>query len=255
MFLSKLEFEFEWVLCYHGYATSKINEVGIMALRKETLMLKKRVLACCVRLFLKQGYHQTTLAQIYKETNISASSFQHLFQTKDGVLFELTKVMFNSQFKMAKSMAKNKLPPIYVYATETAIQLSITELNENIREIYVEAYRFPKTAELIFKKMALELSNMMQERFQEYTEQDFYEIEIGTSGLMVNYMAKKCDEAFPLEKKIERFLVSSMRIYKISEEEQAEVLAYIQALDIRKLAEEVIKKLFVMLEMEFDFKF
>lgn len=227
----------------------------MMALRKETLMLKKRVLACCVRLFLEQGYHQTTLAQIYKETNISASSFQHLFQTKDGVLYDLTKVMFNSQFKMARSMSKKQLPLLYIYATETAIQLTITELNENIRDIYIEAYRMPKSTELIYKKMSVELANIFKDNFPGYTAQDFYEMEIGTSGLMVNYMAKKCDENFSIETKIERFLVSALRIYKVSEKEQAEVLAYIKALNVRKVAEEVIKKLFVMLEVEFDFKF
>lgn len=227
----------------------------MMALRKETLMLKKRVLACCVRLFLEQGYHQTTLAQIYKETNISASSFQHLFQTKDGVLYDLTKVMFNSQFKMARSMSKKQLPLLYIYATETAIQLTITELNENIRDIYIEAYRMPKSTELIYKKMSVELANIFKDNFPGYTAQDFYEMEIGTSGLMVNYMAKKCDENFSIETKIERFLVSALRIYKVSEKEQAEVLAYIKSLNVRKVAEEVIKKLFVMLEVEFDFKF
>lgn len=227
----------------------------MMALRKETLMLKKRVLACCVRLFLEQGYHQTTLAQIYKETNISASSFQHLFQTKDGLLYDLTKVMFNSQFKMARSMSKKQLPLLYIYATETAIQLTITELNENIRDIYIEAYRMPKSTELIYKKMSVELANIFKDNFPGYTAQDFYEMEIGTSGLMVNYMAKKCDENFSIETKIERFLVSALRIYKVSEKEQAEVLAYIKALNVRKVAEEVIKKLFVMLEVEFDFKF
>lgn len=227
----------------------------MMALRKETLMLKKRVLACCVRLFLEQGYHQTTLAQIYKETNISASSFQHLFQTKDGVLYDLTKVMFNSQFKMARSMSRKQLPLLYIYATETAIQLTITELNENIRDIYIEAYRMPKSTELIYKKMSVELANIFKDNFPDYTAQDFYEMEIGTSGLMVNYMAKKCDENFTIETKIKRFLVSALRIYKVSEKEQAEVLAYIKALNVRKVAEEVIKKLFVMLEVEFDFKF
>lgn len=227
----------------------------MMALRKETLMLKKRVLACCVRLFLEQGYHQTTLAQIYKETNISASSFQHLFQTKDGVLYDLTKVMFNSQFKMARSMSKKQLPLLYIYATETAIQLTITELNENIRDIYIEAYRMPKSTELIYKKMSVELANIFKDNFPDYTAQDFYEMEIGTSGLMVNYMAKKCDENFTIETKIKRFLVSALRIYKVSEKEQAEVLAYIKALNVRKVAEEVIKKLFVMLEVEFDFRF
>ena len=45
-----------------------------------------------------------------------------------------------------------------------------------------------------------------------------------------------------------------MRVYKVPEEEQAKVLAFIGSLDIRAIATEVMYKLFAMLEMTFDFK-
>ena len=37
-------------------------------------------------------------------------------------------------------------------------------------------------------------------------------------------------------------------------EEQAQVLAFVAALDIREIATNVMQKLFAMLEMKFDFK-
>ena len=45
-----------------------------------------------------------------------------------------------------------------------------------------------------------------------------------------------------------------MRVYKVPEEEQKEVLAFIGSLDIRGIATKVMHKLFSMLEMTFDFK-
>ena len=50
------------------------------------------------------------------------------------------------------------------------------------------------------------------------------------------------------------FLTSAMRVYKVPEEEQKEVLAFIGSLDIRAIATKVMHKLFSMLEMTFDFK-
>ena len=79
-------------------------------------------------------------------------------------------------------------------------------------------------------------------------------MEIGTAGLMRSYMAKKCDIHFPLERKLSRFLTAAMRIYRVPEAEQAETLAFIQSLDIRKIATKVMYQLFAMLEMTFDFK-
>ena len=80
------------------------------------------------------------MAEIIEKSSVSSSSFQNIFRAKDGVLTELVQFMFENQFSMARSAASTKLPPVYVYAVETAIQMTLTELNENLREIYIEAY-------------------------------------------------------------------------------------------------------------------
>lgn len=79
-------------------------------------------------------------------------------------------------------------------------------------------------------------------------------MEIGTAGLMRGYMARKCDIHFPLDRKLRRFLTAAMRVYRVPEEQQRQVLAFIQSLDIRRIAAEVMEQLFAMLEMKFDFK-
>ena len=56
-----------------------------MAVRSDGLQTEKRILQACVRLFLENGYHQTTMLQILKEAQVSSSSFQNLFRSKDGV--------------------------------------------------------------------------------------------------------------------------------------------------------------------------
>ena len=155
---------------------------------------------------------------------------------------------------MARSIADQNLPPIFAYAVETSIQLTLTELNENLREIYIEAYSVPDTAEYIYLHTTAELKQIFGANFPDYSDSDFYEMEIGTAGLMRNYMARKCDIHFPLERKLSRFLTAAMRVYLVPEEKQARVLAFIGSIDIRKLAVTVMHKLFAMLEMKYDFK-
>ena len=99
-----------------------------MALRKGSIEIKNRILSVCVRLFLEQGYHNTPISQIIKEADISASTFQNIFHTKDGVLTELIEFMFSGQFGAARSIAGETPSPVYTYAAETAIQLVLTEL-------------------------------------------------------------------------------------------------------------------------------
>ena len=169
-------------------------------------------------------------------------------------MLDLTESMFGGQFDVARSIADKKLPPVYAYAVETSLQLTLTELNENLREIYIEAYSQPDTAEFIYLHTTAELKQIFGTNFPDYSESDFYEMEIGTAGLMRNYMARKCDIHFPLERKLSRFLTASMRVYRVPEEEQANVLAFIGSIDIRELAVTVMHKLFAMLEMKYDFK-
>ena len=89
--------------------------------------------------------------------------------------------------------------------------------------------------------------------FQDYTDGDFYEMDIGSSGLMRNYMARKCDIHFPLERKLERFLTAALRIYRVPEKELENVLAFIAGLDVVSIANGVMQKLFAMLEMKYEF--
>ena len=112
----------------------------------------------------------------------------------------------------------------------------------------------PETSEYIYLHTTKELKKIFGKNFPENFESDFYEMEIGTSGLMRNYMAKKCDIHFPLNKKLKRFLTSALRIYKVPEDEQNNILEFISGLDVETLANEAMSKLFAMLEMKFEFK-
>ncbi len=225
-----------------------------MSTRQEVLEIKKRILSVCARLFLEQGYRQTSISQIVEEADVARGSYQNFFHTKDGILMEFVKVMFGGQFGTARDITGDQLSPLYIYAVETAIQITLTELNENLREIYVEAYTLPSTSEYIYLHTTQELKEIFGANFPGYTESDFYEMEIGSAGIMRSYMAKKCDMHFPLERKLERFLTASLRMYKVPQEEQDAILAYIAGLDMKAIAMQVMQKLFTMLEMKFDFK-
>ena len=223
-------------------------------MRRNSSETKRKILTACVRLFLEQGYKNTSVSQIVDEAGVARGSYLNLFPTKDKILLDLVETMFSGQFSVARGIADQNLPPVFAYAVETSIQLTLTELNENLREIYIEAYSVPDTAEYIYLHTTAELKQIFGANFPDYSDSDFYEMEIGTAGLMRNYMARKCDIHFPLERKLSRFLTAAMRVYLVPEEEQARVLAFIGSIDIRKLAVTVMHKLFAMLEMKYDFK-
>ena len=222
-------------------------------MRRDSSETKRKILTVCVRLFLKQGYKNTSVSQIVDEAGVARGSYLNLFPTKDKILLDLTETMFGGQFGMARSIADIKLPPVYAYAVETAIQLTLTELNENLREIYIEAYSLPDTSEYIYLHTTAELKQIFGGNFPDYSDSDFYEMEIGTAGLMRNYMARKCDIHFPLERKLSRFLTAAMRVYRVPEDELEQAVRFVERLDIRSIAERVMHTLFQTLAMHYDF--
>ena len=224
-----------------------------MPRRYDSADAKRRILTACVRFFLEKGYTRTTVAEIVKEADVSISTFQNVFRTKDGVLVELVKFMFGSQFDMAGQIAGQKLPPVYVYAVETSIQLALTELNENLREIYVESYTHSEVSEFIFRATARELYRIFGPYQPELTEQDFYFMEIGSAGIMRGFMAHPCDEALTLEKKLRTFLTMSLRSYHVPEDEIKKAVDFIGGMDIRAVSERVMHELFKALAMRFEF--
>ena len=222
-------------------------------MRRDSSETKRKILTVCVRLFLKQGYKNTSVSQIVDEAGVARGSYLNLFPTKDKILLDLTETMFGGQFGVARSIADSKLPPVYAYAVETAIQLTLTELNENLREIYIEAYSLPDTSEYIYLHTTAELKQIFGENFPDDTDSDFYEMEIGTAGLMRSYMARKCDIHFPLERKLSRFLTAAMRVYRVPEDELEQTVRFVERLDIRSIAERVMHTLFQTLAMRYDF--
>ena len=222
-------------------------------LRRNSSETKRKILTVCVRLFLEQGYKNTTVSQIVDEAGVARGSYLNLFPTKDRILLELTETMFGGQFGVARSIADSKLPPVYAYAVETAIQMTLTELNENLREIYIEAYTQKEASEFIFRETAKELYQIFGPYQPELTARDFYDMEIGSASIMRGYMAHPCDEELTLEKKLRLFLTMSLRAYNVPKEETEQAIRFVEGLDIRTISEQVMQALFRALAMRFEF--
>lgn len=226
-----------------------------MITREQIKDPKQRILVVCVRMFIEKGFKATTMQDILREADVSSGTFQNNFRTKDGVLSELANVMFDNQFDMAKAVTQASDNPVLIYATETAIQLAIVEMNENLREIYVEAYTQPQLSEYIYQKTSTELCSIFSAYNPTWTESDFYESDIGSGGMMRAYMQRKCDKYFTLKKKIERFLNMSLRCFNVPADTINETIAMVKSIDLEEKAKDVMNRLFSALEMTFGFKF
>lgn len=224
-----------------------------MGSRYEKEESRKKILSACVRLFWVQGFRKTPPKQILQEAGVSAGTFYNLYKSKAGVLMELTDFMFSQQFGIAGKLSAGGASTALVYALETSIQLALTVLNENLREIYIEVYTQPDILERIRQKTTAELQRIFGPYLPECSASDFYEMDIGTAAIMRGYMERPCDLYFTLERKIECFLRMTLTVYHVPEAQISEILQAIAALDIRTIADSVMQRLFTALQMKYEF--
>ena len=90
-------------------------------------LTRRKMMSSAVMLFFEKGYHNTTTAEIARRVGMSNSSFFRAFENKEAVLRAFVEYMFDLQFEKARNEE-----PLMVYAVETAVQMHIAEMNEQI---------------------------------------------------------------------------------------------------------------------------
>lgn len=203
-------------------------------------LTRKKVLYASVKVFLEKGYEGATAKEISDLTGISSGSPFGLFGNKEGVLLELVRQMFSSQFDLAEKLIGAAADPLLLYAAETALQLHITELSEPLRELYVTAYTLSTTSEYIYEQMSARLPGIFSPYLPEAAAKDFYELEIASAGITRGFMAKPCDLYFTLERKLRRFLTSCFKLYEVPRERYVPVVEQAAAMDLRGMAEQIV---------------
>lgn len=210
-------------------------------LQRKGIARRNKILHEAVKLFLENGYEKTTTASITKAAGISASSFFAAFESKEALLLTLVKAMFERQFGEAGQMLADATEPALMYALETAVQMYIVEMSEPLRELYVTAYSLPSTSEYIMKSTASKLQQIFSSYLPQAELRDFYEMEIASGGVMRAFMARPCDMYFTMERKLSRFLQSTLTLYSLPADKQQEIIPKVMSMDLKQKAQQIIQ--------------
>ena len=217
-------------------------------LQHKGIVRRNKMLHAAIKLFLKNGYEKTTTASIAKEAGMTPSSFFAAFENKEELLLTLVKIMFSNQFESVGQFDGAADDPVLLYSIETSLQIYTTELSEPLREIYVMAYSLPTTSEYIYSSMVGRLQKIFSRYMPDAEPKDFYEMDIASAGIMRAYMAKPCDLYFTIESKLARFLQSSLTLYSVPKEVQAQITEAVLNMDLRSCAEQMIQGVVQMAE-------
>ena len=216
------------------------------------LLTRKKILSASIKVFLEKGYEGTTAKEIADLVGSSTGSPFSLFGNKEGLLLELAHMMFSGQFELAESLIGEDSDPLLLYGVETALQIYITELSWQLRELYVTAYSLSSTSEYIYEQTAARLAVIFGPYLPQCESKDFYELEVASASIMRGFMAKPCDMYFTVERKLRRFLQCCFKLYDVPPEKYEPVIERVLQLDLRHKAEEMIVRIAQAAEESFQ---
>ena len=214
-------------------------------LKRERGKSRTLVLHSAIKMFIEKGYSDTKIHDISKECGVTYNEIYRMFIDKDTLLSHLVDLVIKHQFEFSDGVLNGKTnDKLYKYAFESVLQLYIAESKEHIREMYAVSYSMPSTTHKIYDFITAKLEETFKEYLPDYTTKEFFELEMASAGIMRGYIVNPCTMYFTMDRKVERFLQTSLRIYKVPEEKIIEVLKFLKSFDMEKLASEVLDTLY-----------
>ncbi|MCD7773185.1 MAG: TetR/AcrR family transcriptional regulator [Ruminococcus sp.] len=212
-------------------------------------LLKQRILFVAAQDFLKNGYTNTTMRNIASQSGLSTGSVTNIFGSKEDILCDLVEFVIERQFDVTgKLLSQVTDDKILFYSAETVLQLYITELDENLREIYKFAYSYEKPSAILQQTVTQKVEFVFKEHLPTLETKDFYLREIASSGVMRGFMIEPCSMWFTMEQKVDAFLESSLRIYQVPEEKIESAKAFVRQFDFVNIAKQTLDGIFKYLE-------
>lgn len=206
---------------------------------------KSIILHAAAKLFLQQGYTNTTMAALAKEAGVTYGELFRIGTDKENILAELVAYVLEGQFeatnRLLNGITEDK---VLFYAAETTLQLYMAESSDHIRELYTISYSLPHTSEIIYNTITRKLEDIFREHLPHLETKDFYELEIASAGIMRNFVTVPCNMYFTMDRKVKRFLETTFLVYRVPDEKIQEAIDFVSKYDFEKIALDVISSMF-----------
>jgi len=207
-----------------------------MRQKKEDYPTRLKLLKIALELYLENGFTATTNQMITQRAKCSPGELTHFFGTKENILYQVVRMVLPSHQETLEGDGSKDIPPAIRYALEIAVELTMCEQNPIIRDLYVNAYTLPKTMEFIREHSYRKSLKLFGKDLPNWTERDFYEIEILTMGIVYGALMEECNPRYNIKQKSARVIDALLKIYEFSKERREETIKAIISMDIVGLA-------------------
>ena len=178
---------------------------------------KNEIIALATKLFLENGYSNTSPRTICDELNLSTGNLTYYFPTKEHLLAELIKMLCDFQWKVMEKGSNKGMSSVMSLCMELMAMAVMSEEDEKAKDLFLSAYSSPLCIEIIRKNDAERAKLVFADYCSDWTDENFMEAEILVSGIEYATLMT-AGTPVSLETRIEGALGSILSIYEVPKE-------------------------------------
>jgi AcrR family transcriptional regulator len=178
--------------------------------------IKEKILDEAKKLFLSQGYSQTTTRQILAKAGIQNGSLYHFFKNKEDIFKHLISDLFDEGMRIAEKIAGKDANPVLNYAITLSMELYATKKYDRLAELYYEAYRSWTVLEILTQKGAIRNKTLFKSYNPDFTDNDYYVRTLAVKGCVYAFLAEGFySGGVSFQDKTETLLETSLSLFNV----------------------------------------
>ena len=209
--------------------------------KKRVNTTKLVIIQTALRLFLENGFSNTSARALCNELGISLGNLTFYFPSKDHLLAVLIEMLCDFQWKLMKEEADDGISLVLAICLELMVMTSAAEENETAKDLFVSAYKCPMTLEIIRKNDSQRAKTVFSEYCPDWTDEQFKQAEILVSG--IEYATLMTTEtSTPLDVRISGALDAILYIYNVPEETRKIKIQKVLSMDYKKIGSRIFQE-------------
>ena len=198
-----------------------------------------QIIQLAARLFIDEGYHNTSFSRISRILDVSPGNITFYFKTKEHLLAVLVDELLDFQRLMMEYAADEGKSSLLAYCLELTAIAAICEENAAAREFYISAYTSEMTLSLIRENDTRKTKEIFLPFCPEWTDENWSATENVVSGIeYATIMTKEADTPLPVQ--IERALNSIMLLYGVPEDLRKIKIQKVLSMDYRAMGRRIL---------------
>ena len=209
-----------------------------MARKKVVNETKNAIIRVAIEMFLERGFTNTSARAIAAELGISTGNITFYFPSKEHLLMVLVEMLCDSQWSMLEQQADEAETALMAFCMETMTVAVACEQNEIARDLFLSVFQSELCRNLLRENHVARAERIFSEYCGDWTHQQFRIAEILVMGIQ-HAVIIPTDVEIPLSERIAGALNQILSIYGVPENNRAEKIRRILALDYNDIRQRV----------------